>query len=108
MPEISKGSPLSALSKELTDLKAHMGLVLKHWEADNSSVYFEQVPPKVPEDKKLTAGIQLDKAVAYKLDDVDPLPLSIPDGSPVLTRSDSDVARELQEELNREEQSYQA
>ena len=83
------------------DLKAHMGLVLKQWEQDNSNCYFEKVPAKVPEEVKLSTGIQLNKIVTYQLDNVDPLPLSLPDET--LKRSDSDLARELQDEMNQEE-----
>jgi BRO1-like domain len=101
MPDIIKGSPLTALSKDLMDLKAHMGLVLKHWEQDNSNCYFEKVPAKVPEEVKLSTGIQLNKIVPYQMDNVDPLPLSLPDEA--LKRSDSDLARELQDEMNLEE-----
>lgn len=98
MPDISKTSPLKPLQKDLTDLKAHMQLLLKHWEEDNSSVFFEKVPQKVPEDQKLAQSVKLSKATPYSLDDVDPLPLSLPDGA--LQRSDSDLARQLQEQLN--------
>jgi len=100
MVEIPRASPLQALVKDLTDLKAHMALLLKHWEVDNSHIYFEKVPQRVPEEDKLAAGIQLNKAVLYQMDNVDPLPLSIPEGA--LQRSDSDLARELQDEVNRE------
>lgn len=98
MPDISKTSPLKPLQKDLTDLKAHMTMLLKHWENDNSSVYFERVPSKMPEEKKLQQGLKLTKCTPYKLDDVDPLPLALPDGG--MKRSDSDLARQLQEQLN--------
>ena len=100
MPDIIKGSPLTALSKDLTDLKAHLALVLKHWEQDNTNCYFEKVPVKVPEEEKLLAGIQLNKIVTFQIDNVDPLPLSLPDAA--LKRSDSDLARDLQNEMNQE------
>jgi hypothetical protein len=98
MPELTKTSPLRPLQKDLTDLKAHMTLLLKHWEQDNSSVYFERVPSKVPEEKKLLSGLKLTKPTPYTIEDVDPLPLSLPDGG--IQRSDSDLARQLQEQLN--------
>ena len=98
MPEIPKTSPLNPLNKDLTDLKAHMTLLLRHYERDKSTVYFERVPTKVPEEKKLQAGLQLAKCTPYILANVDPLPLSLPDGG--IRRSDSDLARQLQEQLN--------
>jgi len=100
MPDISKTSPLKPLQKDLTDLKAHMTLLLKHWEQDNSSVYFERVPNKVPEEKKLQQGLKLTKCTPYTLENVDPLPLALPDGGGSMARSDSDLARQLQEQLN--------
>lgn len=98
MPEIPKTSPLNPLNKDLIDLKAHMTFLLKHYEHDNSSVYFERVPPRVPEEKKLQASVKLTKCTPFSLAIVDPLPLSLPDGG--IKRSDSDLARELQEQLN--------
>lgn len=98
LPEITKTSPLNALQKDLTDLKAHMATLLKHWEHDNSHVYFENVPSKVPEDKKLQGGLKLTKVTPYVLDDVEPLLLSLPEGG--MKRSDSDLARQLQDQLN--------
>ena len=109
MPEIGKGSALIPLEKDLKDLRAHYGILLKHWEGDNSSVYFDPVPPKVPEESKLTQPLMLSKPTPYKLDDVDPLPLTMPGGgggaaaappTARLERSDSDLARELHAQLN--------
>lgn len=96
--DFDKKSPLKPLQKDLTDLKAHMTLLLKHWEQDNSSVYFENVPKKFPEEKRLAAPLQLTKVTSYTLEDVEPLALIMPDGG--MKRSDSDLARQLQESLN--------
>ncbi len=106
IPDLSaKSHPLHPLHKDVQAWKAHLALLLSCWEKDNSNVFFERVPAKVPEEMKLLVGLQMDKAVPYSMDDVDPLPLSIPEtgGAPnaSLTRSDSDLARQLHEELNR-------
>ena len=98
LPEIPATSPLSPLNKDMTDLKAHMTQLLKYYEHDNSSVYFERVPPKVPEEKKLQGSVKLTKCTPFSLAIVDPLPLSLPDGG--IRRSDSDLARQLHAQLN--------
>jgi BRO1-like domain len=98
IPDIPKTSPLFALNKDLTDLKAHMTMLLKYYEKDNSTVYFEPVPLKVPEDKKLQTALQLTKCTPYTIVPRDPLPLSLSDGG--YKRSDSDLARQLHEQLN--------
>eukprot|EP00541_Cyclophora_tenuis_P018982 CAMPEP_0116561624 /NCGR_PEP_ID=MMETSP0397-20121206/11689_1 /TAXON_ID=216820 /ORGANISM="Cyclophora tenuis, Strain ECT3854" /LENGTH=431 /DNA_ID=CAMNT_0004087793 /DNA_START=56 /DNA_END=1351 /DNA_ORIENTATION=+ len=107
MPEIGKGSPLVSLEKDLKDLRAHYGILLKSWESDNSSVYFESVPRKVPEEKKLSQPLMLSKPTPYTVDEQDPLPLVMPGPGNApsappseLTRGDSDLARRLQEQLN--------
>lgn len=102
LPELSKTS-LVALQKDVKDLQAHMGHLLKTWEDDNTNVYFEGVPKSVPLAQKLQKGIQLSKIEPYELDTVEPLPLSLVDKKtppPGHTRSDSDLARELQQRLN--------
>jgi BRO1-like domain len=98
VPDVAKIPALSALSKDLNDLRTHMGKLLHAWEKDNSAIYFEAVPRTVPADKKLENGILLNKTEKYHFADVDPVLLSLPDGA--LKRSDSDLARELQEKLN--------
>lgn len=104
MPEIGKGSPLIPLQSDLKDLRAHYGILLKHWESDNSSVYFEPVPRKVPEEKKLTKPLFLSKPTAYSVDEVEPLPLVMPEQQAPegqsMERTDSDLARQLHEQLN--------
>ena len=98
IPDVSKVTSLRALHKDLVDLRAHMALVLRTWEKDNSSVYFESVPQSVPEDKRLPQGLRMSKVEKYKVANVEPVLLSLPESA--LKRSDSDLARELQEKLN--------
>ena len=98
MPDVARIPALRALLGDLNDLRQHMGLVLREWEKDNSSVYFETVPRSVPTDKKLQKGVRLNKVDKYHFADVDPVLLSLPENA--LVRSDSDLARELQEKLN--------
>jgi hypothetical protein len=98
IPDIARIPTLRALKKDLDDLRAHMALLLQTWEKDNSSVYFEAVPRSVPADKKLEKGINIGKADKYRVKDADPVLLALPEDA--LKRSDSDLARELQEKLN--------
>jgi hypothetical protein len=107
LPEIVKGSPLVAVQKDLAEVKKHMKTVLMDWEKDNSKIYFEKVPTKLPVDKVLSQGTLLMKAEEYKLEDVDPLPLILPEKSSTRLRaseieSDAELARKLQEQLNAE------
>lgn len=98
VPEVSKIPALKALHNDLIDLRGHMNLLLKTWEKDNSSVFFEPVPQVVPADKRLEKGVQLNKEEKYRVNDVEPLLLSLSEEA--MKRSDSDLARELQERLN--------
>jgi BRO1-like domain len=98
VPEVSKIPALRGLHDDLIDLRGHMNALLKSWEKDNSNVYFEPVPQVVPAEKRLEKGIQLNKEDKYVLKVVEPLLLSLTDEA--MTRSDSDLARELQERLN--------
>lgn len=98
VPDVSKIPSLRALITDLTDLRAHMALVLKTWEKDNSHVYFEKVPRSVPEDKKLEKGVRISRVEKFKISTVEPLLLKLPDSE--LERSDSDLAKELQDRLN--------
>ena len=98
VPEVSKIPALNALHKDLIDLRGHMNTLLKTWEKDNSSVYFEPVPQVVPAEKRLEKGIQLNKEEKYIFKDVEPFLLSLSEDA--MKRSDSDLARELQERLN--------
>jgi hypothetical protein len=108
VPDVNAIPALRALSKDLTDLRAHMALVLKEWEKDNSSVYFEAVPRTVPEDKKLQQGVKMNKMEKYTIADAEPVLLALPEtnapkssaAKPSMSRSDSDLARDLQERLN--------
>ena len=98
IPNLAKVASLSALIGDLNDLRAHMGKVLHEWEKDNSNVFFETVPRSMPSEKKLECGVRLNKVQKYQIADVDPVLLSLPENA--LVRSDSDLARELQEKLN--------
>lgn len=118
LPEIEEKGPLQALSNDVTDFRQHMQSLLSSWEKDNSLVYFDKVPPSVPSNKALKP-IQLQKIEEFKLEVRDPLPFSIPGTKTNAAlsppppsyedmiknenqrdRSDSDLARELQEKLN--------
>jgi hypothetical protein len=99
VPDVSKIPALKALQKDLLDLRRHMALLLKTWEKDNSSVYFEKVPQSVPADKKLEKGVQLNKEDKYKINDVEPVLLALSEDA--MQISDSDLARELQERMNK-------
>lgn len=98
MPDVAKIPALKALHNDLIDLRGHMNRVLKSWEKDNSSVYFEPVPHVVPAEKRLEKGIQLNKEEKYRIKDAEPFLLSLTEEA--MKRSDSDLARELQERLN--------
>lgn len=98
MPDLKQTAVLEPLNKELLDLRKHMKDLLHTWEKDNSQVYFESVPPRVPESKKLQEGIKMNRVTAYKIEPVEPVLLVLPEGA--IERSDSDLARELQERLN--------
>jgi hypothetical protein len=98
MPDVAKNAALKGLTNDLNDLREHMGKLLHSWEKDNSSVYFESVPQKVSADKKLEKGLCMNKVEKYHFADVDPVLLSLPEDA--LKRSDSDLARELQQKLN--------
>jgi hypothetical protein len=52
----------------------------------------------VPADKRLEKGVHLNKEDKYRVNDVEPLLLSLTEDA--MKRSDSDLARELQERLN--------
>jgi len=98
MPDVAKIPSLQALTGDLNDIRSHMGNVLCEWEKDNSNIFFEVVPRSVSTDKKLERGVRLNKVEKYHFADVDPFLLSMPEDA--LERSDSDLARELQQKLN--------
>lgn len=110
VPDPSQNKALKPLASELTDLRDHMNKLLHSWEKDNSTVYFESVPQQVPADKKLQEGLVMGKIDPYVMDDVEPVLLTLPDDGPSTSRSsrppiqksDSDLARELQAQLNAE------
>lgn len=98
VPDVRKTASLCALAPDLKDLRGHMALLLRSWEKDNSSVFFEAVPQRVPAEQKLREGLQMKKKTDYQLEEAEPVLLALPEGA--LQRSDSDLARELQERLN--------
>jgi BRO1-like domain len=100
VPEIAR-TPLKVLKEDLEDLRTHMAVMLRQWEKDNSSVFFHSVPQYVAAGKKLQEGYLMNKATPYALEEAEPVLLQLPEGA--LQRSDSDLARELQEKLNTEE-----
>ncbi|GKY95976.1 hypothetical protein MPSEU_000558100 [Mayamaea pseudoterrestris] len=98
IPDVARNPILKVMQKDLDDLRQHMALLLRTWEKDNSSVFFDTVPQRVPSSKKLQEGFQMMKKTEFTLDEVEPVLLKLPQGA--LLRSDSDLARELQERLN--------
>jgi len=98
MPDVAKIPSLQALIGDLNDLRSHLGSLLREWEKDNSNVFFETVPRSVPTDKKVNQGVRLNKVEKYYFADADPVLLSMPENA--LVRTDSDLARELQEKIN--------
>lgn len=98
LPDISKKMSLKILQDDLLDLRAHMNLVLRSWEKDNSAVFFSAVPQQVPAGRKIQEGHKMNRKTDFTLEECEPVLLKLPDNA--LTRSDSDLARELQERLN--------
>jgi hypothetical protein len=108
LPEIRKGSPLVAIEKDLNEVKRHMSVVLGSWEKDNSKIYFEKVPLKLPLEKLLAQGTVLVKVTEYVLEEVEPIPLVLPESSKSMIdastiESDAELAKMLQEQLNAED-----
>jgi len=101
LPDVSKTTTLHTLDKDLKDFQTHLKKLLKYWEDDNSSVYFDRVPPKVTAQDKLQKGHFISKVSPFTMSDegVDPLPLVLPNHG-ALQRSDSDLARQLEKKLN--------
>jgi hypothetical protein len=98
VPDIARNAALKVMQKDLDELRQHMAIVLRTWEKDNSSVFFDLVPQRVPAGKKLQEGYRMMKKTEYKLEDAEPVLLRLPEGT--LQRSDSDLARELQQRFN--------
>mmetsp|Transcript_23603 Transcript_23603/g.26916 ORF Transcript_23603/g.26916 Transcript_23603/m.26916 type:complete len:433 (+) Transcript_23603:63-1361(+) len=103
LPPITKGSPLRAVEKDLAEVKKHMDSVLFEWEKDNSKIYFETVPKTIPVEKKLDQGTLLMKPQEYKLEDVELLPLILPEDDAERLKnskieSDAELAKKLQEQ----------
>lgn len=101
VPDISKSTALRPLMDDLKDLRSHMALLLRSWEKDNSSVYFESVPQRVPASEKIQEGIQMKKMAPFELKEAEPVLLALPKDK-MMKRTDSDLARELQARLNME------
>lgn len=99
VPSVSSGV-LKPLADDMKDLRNHFSLILRAYEKDNSSVYFMNVPPKVPAASKLQEGLKMNKKTEFKLHEAEPVLLAIPAKRGGMTRTDSDLARELQEKLN--------
>jgi len=106
-----KSSPLANLSKDITNAKHHMMLVLRTWEKDNSRVYFDKVPLTLPIEGRLPdgSGLRMMKIQPYQLMDVDPLLLILPEGAEPNTMEqeleDEELARALQDQLNCDNQA---
>jgi len=67
------------LTEDATQLRKHMKDLVKSWERDNSSIFFESVPSAVPENAKLRQGLFMMKPEPYSLtDDVEPVLLMLP------------------------------
>lgn len=79
LPDVeSKASPLRVLGKDLTVVRIHMNTVLQSWEKDNSTVYFDKVPQKIPQNKKLQNGMKMIKEPdLYSVADAEAMPLSM-------------------------------
>ena len=107
LPKISSKSPLKALETDLSAVKTHITEVLRSWEKDNSTIYFSKVLSKVPEESRLTMGVQIIKPEPYALAEPDPLPLVLPSDHEVKpgneksqVQTDEEMARALQASLN--------
>jgi BRO1-like domain len=99
VPSVSTGV-LKPLADDMKDLRHHFAIILGAYEKDNSSVYFMNVPAKVPAAKKLSEGLKMNKKMEFKLQEAEPVLLAVPAKRGGHTRTDSDLARELQEKLN--------
>ena len=132
LPQIDPNGPLKLLFMESNKFRQHMTDLLSAWEKDNQLVYFEKVPPSVPANKGLKAiQLKKSDQYILEIRDIVPLG-TLPDeetssmnssmiapsdashfcrddGPPSydaaisgLQRSDSELARELQEKWNTE------
>ena len=118
IPPIDSGSALRNIVGDLNDMRAHIAKLTAAWVKDNDSIYFNKIPERVPEDRKLAAGSKIINPTAFNMsEDVEPVKLGAPDQKTAgqgdlpaptapppptapIQRSDSDLARELQEKLN--------
>lgn len=98
VPDVSRINALKAIQPDLDDFRNHIQYLLLCWEKDNQTVYFEAVPQAAPSGKKLLEGHCMNKVTLFELQRIEPVLLKLPEGT--LHRSDSDLARELQEHWN--------
>lgn len=112
LPDITSSKSLKALAKDLIEVRQHMKTLLTSWESDNSKVYFTRVPTTVPENRKIAKGVHMMKPDEYKLDEANLVHLgpivntgtaATGGGKASTDVSDEDLAREMQEKLNRGE-----
>jgi len=67
------------LKKDVETVQRHMQILLQSWEKDNSTAYYDIIPPQVPEDAKLSAGTFIMKPEPYKMEEnIAPAPLLLP------------------------------
>jgi len=80
LPNIDPNSSLHVLTKDSTKLRSHIATLIELWEKDNSSVYFDKVPPRLPEEHRLKTGVIMMKVQAFKYmeENVEPLRLVNP------------------------------
>jgi len=72
-------SPSKSQHSDVTALLKHMKAILKSWEKDNNTIYFEQPPKSVPDDKKLQQGTFMAKSNPYHFNEnAAPVPLMLP------------------------------
>lgn len=66
---------------DLVDFQHHINALLQSWEADNSTLYFENVTKIVPDENKLQEGLLMNKSETYDLseEEVEPLLLLLPE-----------------------------
>mmetsp|Transcript_8971 Transcript_8971/g.12418 ORF Transcript_8971/g.12418 Transcript_8971/m.12418 type:complete len:402 (-) Transcript_8971:498-1703(-) len=77
LPSIdSKTSPFKHLSGDLKEVRSHMVELLKSWEKDNATIYYEEVRRVIPQDKILQKGLIMMKSESYAIEHVEPLLLS--------------------------------
>lgn len=67
------------VKKDVATVHEHMQTLLRSWEKDNSTAYYDVIPSQVPEDSKLSAGTFIMKPETYTMEEnVQPVPLLLP------------------------------